>query len=209
MVKPQELWINGVDRTAEIVAFAESIGLERVAAGRVSNYFLTEFFCRSNISGEVDPFMVMDEIKYLEGCGRRTGTKEASQFTGKVLSGLWHKHHREIGIRSMAINLQQALREHGIPSLEAIVKEAEESGEDHYVTEDVVRQIAHDVAVGNYERRSDADKLTGEWIVFAKNEAKNYYLCLGKHNSGDDVIRQKIESVCIVEFPFLVDILKA
>lgn len=203
MVEPQKLCINGVDRTAEIVAFAESIGLKSVASGRISNYFLAEFFCRANISGEVDPFMVMDEIKHLEGCGRRTGTKEASQFKGKVLSGLWHKHHREIGIRSIAINLQHALGDHGIPSLEAI------SGKDRYGTEDVVKQMAYEVTVGNYERRSDADKLTGEWIVFAKNEGKNYYLCLGKHHSGDDVIRQKIENVCVVEFPFLVDVLKA
>ena len=44
MVKPQKLCANGVDRTAEIVAFSEYIGLESVASGRVSNYFLTEFF---------------------------------------------------------------------------------------------------------------------------------------------------------------------
>lgn len=209
MVKPQELFINSVDRTTEIISFAEAIGLERAAAGRYSAYFLTELFCRGNLSCEVDPFMVMDEIRYLEGCGRRTGTKEPSLFTRSVLSGLWHKHHREIGIRSMAMNLQHALREHGIPSLEAMVKEAEESGEDRYITEDVVNQIAHDAVIGNYERRSDADRLTGEWIVFAKKEDKNYYLCLGKHGSGDAVTRQKIESVCVVEFPFLAEILKA
>lgn len=207
MVKPKELFVNGVDRTVEVVGFAEAIDLERVAAGRYSAVFLAELFCRATISGDIDPFMVMDEIKYLEGCGVRTGTKEPSPFTRSALSGLWHKHHREVGIRSMAINLQHALREHGIPSLEAMLKEAEESGEDRYITRDDLQRAVDDVVQGNYERRSGAGKWTGEWIVYAKHEDKNYYLCLGKHGS-DDVLREKIDSVCIVEFPFVADILR-
>jgi hypothetical protein len=208
MFKPQELFINSVDRTEEILGFAKAIGLEDVAAGRYSAHFLTELFCHSAISGKINPFMVMDEIKYLEGCGGRTGTKEPSPFARSILSGLWHKHHREVGIRSMAMNLEHALRDYGLPSLEALVRTAEASGEDRYVTEDVVDQIAHDAVIGNYERRSDANRLTGEWIVFAKHEGQNYYLCLGTHKSGDGVIRQKIESVCVAEFPFLAGILK-
>jgi hypothetical protein len=38
-------------------------------------------------------------------------------------------------------------------------------------------------------------------------ENTKYYLCLAKHSDGDDVIRKKINSSCIYEFPFLKEIL--
>lgn len=208
MVELKELYINGVDRAAEAIGFANTIGLSRVAAGRYSNIFLAELFCYAS-GGDIEPSMVMDEIKYLEGCGERTGSKAPSQFTRNVLSGLWHKHYREIGLRSMAMNLQPALREYGIPSLQAALKEVEETGQERLVTRDDIQQFVQDVVEGNYGRRWDAGKLTGEWIIYAKHEGKNYYLCLGKHDSGDDMLRQKIEHFCVVDFPFLADILKA
>jgi len=75
------------------------------------------------------------------------------------------------------------------------------------MTEDDAKLIAHDVVHGNYMRRSDANQLTGEWIIYAQHEGQNYYLCLGEHNSGDDHIRAKIDSVCVPEYSFLSQLL--
>ena len=52
--------------------------------------------------------------------------------------------------------------------------------------------------------------MTGEWIVYAQHENQNFYLCLAKHNDGDEdhyeKIRERIERICMREFPFLKDV---
>jgi hypothetical protein len=35
---------------------------------------------------------------------------------------------------------------------------------------------------GNWKRLATAAKLTGEWIIYAHYDGKNYYLCLGTHD---------------------------
>lgn len=198
-----ELFVNGVDKTEEANAFSDAIGLSAATSGRHSRLFLAELFFRATIFGDINPFMVLDEIRYLEGRGNATGTKGPSMFKRSVLSGLWHKHHLQIGISSMAQNLENAMRTHGIPVLETMLKEAEASGEERYLTEMDIRKITDDAVNGNYKRRSDSGRLTGEWIVYAKYNDENYYLCLATHKTGDDRIRQKIEGVCVPEYPFL------
>ena len=48
--------------------------------------------------------------------------------------------------------------------------------------------------------------MTGEWIIFAKYNEKNYYLSLGDHTSDDMILRKMIDEWCIEEFPFILDI---
>ena len=44
-------------------------------------------------------------------------------------------------------------------------------------------------------------KLTGEWLVYAKSNDKNYFLCLATHSEGDqNIFDNKILS-CYQEFP--------
>src|SRR5690606_2262666 len=43
--------------------------------------------------------------------------------------------------------------------------------------------------------------LTGEWLIFKKHEGINYYLCLAKHDEGDDVIYERKIEPCLNEFP--------
>ena len=50
--------------------------------------------------------------------------------------------------------------------------------------------------------------MTGEWIVYAQHKNQKFYLCLAKHNDGDEKIREKIERICMREFPFLKDVLQ-
>jgi hypothetical protein len=60
-----------------------------------------------------------------------------------------------------------------------------------------------DSHAGLYWDRSEDDELTGEWIIFAEHDGKNYYLCLATRKEGYDVIADKIKSECCPEFPFL------
>lgn len=203
----KEIVINGVDRTSDLIRFAAQIGLDSATSGRYSVLFLTELYCHSMISCEINPFKVLAEINYLEGVDASTRTKLESEFVRPALRGLWHKHYLESNVPSLAKNLLNALQKYGLPDLERQVREIEASGEERYFSESDVVKIADEVVYKNYERRSDDGQLTGEWIVYAKHEDKNYYLCLGKHGM-DDVIRQKIENVCVAEYPFINEILK-
>ncbi|MBD9501085.1 hypothetical protein IB256_09870 [Pseudomonas sp. PDM17] len=201
-----EIFIKGEDRTQELRQFANTVGLNRSAEGRYSSLFLAQLFIQSFELGVLNAERVVVEIEALEGM-RQSHTKAPTAFRKPPLQGLWHKHHTVDGISSMAMNMLNGIRKDGIPWLEKSVKEAMDSGEERFVTEDDIRKICNDAVVGNYERRFEAKEMTGEWIVYACHKEKNYYLCLGAHNTGDDVIRRQIDSACVPEFPFLEDVL--
>jgi hypothetical protein len=76
----------------------------------------------------------------------------------------------------------------------------------HMLPQKVAAAVANDVGQ-IYAKRSRAQKLTGEWIVFAKHEGKNYYLTLAAHGEGDDHIFARIRDGCVSEFPFLSSLL--
>ena len=48
----------------------------------------------------------------------------------------------------------------------------------------------------SFEKRAAAKELTGEWIIYLQYEAKNYYLCCGAHNDGDQFIYDRIVQHC-------------
>jgi len=53
------------------------------------------------------------------------------------------------------------------------------------------------------EERENQSKLTGEWIVFAKHQGRNYYVTLATHTTGDQHTFDEIKSMAHAEFPFL------
>jgi hypothetical protein len=53
-----------------------------------------------------------------------------------------------------------------------------------------------------YRERSQSGEITGEWIIFARQNDVNYYLTLGSHTEGDEAIRQRVLDCC-AEFPNL------
>lgn len=196
---------DGSDMTAELLEFANVIGLEQATAGRYSLLLLLELYGGTQ-SGQMKPAKVIDEIRALEGM-RESSLKPASLFNRKPLQGLWHKHYLVDGVPSMATNLQRAINRYGLPWLENVVAEAQASGEERTLTEQDISQIAHDAVVGHWERLIEDSALTGEWIIFAQHQGKNHYLCLGRHKSGDEFLRSQIDAICVREFPFLSDIL--
>ena len=198
---------DGNDITSELVEFAEMHGLERAASGRYSLLLLFELYHWGH-AGRLNPGKVIEEIEFLEGLRQFIRSKPASVFDrNKPLRGLWHKHYLEDGLPSMAKNLRKGLMRYGIPCADRMVQDTEESGEERYFSRQDVMQIAHDAVEGNWKRLMDESALTGQWIIFARNESKNYYLCLGRHDSGDEKIREQIDKVCVREFPFLEQLL--
>lgn len=198
--------MNGEDRARELAMFAEQIGLQALAPGRYSVLFVIDLLVRSMSShGLGQPFGVMEELRHLEGQSPRSMTKAPTPFVRKPLAGLWHKHYWQGGLHSFAINMQKALHKYGIPALESRIRPPGEEPE--IMTEELLREVIDDAVLGNYQRRAADSQMTGEWLIYAQHVGKNYYLCLGQHDSGDDVLRKKIDDICCREFPFLTSIL--
>lgn len=197
---------DGEDMTTELSNFAKLSGLEKIASGRYSILFLLALYGGLQ-SGQQNPWKIIDEIEILEGHQKKSGLKQASLFNRDPLKGLWHKHYLEDGLASMARNLGRGLGKYGIPWFQKGIADAKSSGEERYVTEGDIADIANDTVAGNWERLKKDSALTGEWLIFARHENQNYYLCLARHKSDLQIIRKQIDEICVREFPFLINIL--
>ncbi|WP_213538880.1 hypothetical protein [Nitrosospira sp. NRS527] len=91
-----------------------------------------------------------------------------------------------------------------MPSFQQRIREAQEAGEERYISLEDCKAIANDVVHGNWMQLTTAAALTGEWIIYAQHEGKNYYLCLGTHDkSQHENLRKQIDALCCQEFLFL------
>jgi hypothetical protein len=188
--------------SAEFEGIIKAARLEQIAPGRISLLFLLSFWGAFK-ANRIDPFEVAREIEALEK-GETTGSKPPIQNRHPPLKGLWHKHYMQPDVASLAKNVQHGLKQFGIPYLQQKVRQAKEAGELHYFTVEDVAPIANDAVRGNWQRLRDAERLTGEWIVFAKHQGFNYYLTLATHDrTTHEHERQQIDAICCQEFPFL------
>lgn len=198
--------VNGQNVTEDLARFDEICGVSRATKGRHS-VFLTLQLKWGLEHGLVNPAKVLMEIESLEG-GGPSRTKPAVQNKHPPLKGLWHKHYMAEGMSSLATNLRNELLRTGLPSLERFVRDAREAGEQRYFGTEHVGLIVQDAVNNNWTRRTSESRLTGEWLLFAKHEGFNYYLCLGSHNrETHQGLRAAIEAICCEEFPFLRDLL--
>jgi hypothetical protein len=191
----------------QISQFAKALFLDRIAPGRISMVLLFQLYCCAHLPGAAqligDLPKIDVELRALEGNFlRSTGTKPAEQFTRPPLQGLWKKHYLVGGLRSYALNLKLGAGKKGC-EFSRIVKTRRNPD---IPPQEIAKNIAYDVGQ-IYADRSCAQQLTGEWIVFAKNEGKNYYLCLAGHNQGDEDIFRTIRDGCVSDFPFLGELL--
>jgi hypothetical protein len=163
-----------------------------------------EVYCRARVPTlPGDPAKIVAEVRGLEGLGS-SGTRAAEEFDRPPLRGFWKKHYLVGGMGSLAKNIMLGLGKKR-RGLRRIVQEHWNPATAHLPPEAVSRNIAN--AITNlYADRSLAQELTGEWIVFARHEGQNYYLCLAMHEEvrGDpNVLVERIKNGCVPEFPFL------
>ncbi|EKK5219814.1 hypothetical protein PN551_001266 [Cronobacter sakazakii] len=206
---PYSLMHGDVDKTEEIINTILSFGIKEEILTRISVLMIVQLYA-CFISRSENPFVIADEISCLEGNFLRgeSRTKPPTMFNRKpYLRGLWHKHYRGSGIDVMARNLQIALKNYGLPRLEAEVERIMKSGEERYFTAKDAALVAHEAVTENWLRRSNEQKITGHWIIYATHEGENYYLSLGRHTDDEAEIRRQIESTCLYQFPFLSEIL--
>ncbi len=126
---------------------------------------------------------IYDEIGRLEGIDRRPSiTKAAKEFKRPPLIGLWHKHHNQACF--IPNNLMLELMKDGT---------SEEVLAPYYgrFVGEVAGQIAYDLVMKPFDRRTSDHRMTGEFIVYERPEnGSNYYLTLGSHDKYDEIRRR-------------------
>ncbi len=167
-----------------------------MVAGRYSQGLVREF--DAHVEGRTaNVFQIFAELGALEGApmAHSSRTKAATQYSGKWLKGLWHKHYMQA--RFMARNIMQ----HWKPSrLEMLLAETM-SGRTAF-NEEAIKVFTHSFVSDGYLLRGDAGELTGEWIVFARQNDISYYLTMARHDEEDEAIwRRCVE--CRSDFPEL------
>lgn len=212
-------WLNGYG------AKCSNFFIHQLAAHNLDNYcsLRTPLFCNiiCNTVRPYNTFSIYDEICLLEWAifpkdipledrppafqipnRPAPKTKPASPFTGELLKGFWHKHHMQAGFLPFNLRQYQASRT-GKKRFEKFVADAfPQEGAAPKEWETFFSMMAHEATVGAYEARLEEHYLTGDWIVYANHEGRNYYLTLGKHDEGDAVILERIAQ-CRSDFPFL------
>lgn len=175
--------------------FAESLGLNEIAPNRYSNLFVLDLYIWNKYEGH-EPFLVINEIKVLEGFTTRRETKKASKFNNPPLKGLWHKHFFDA--HYVAQNLLNNLHQNFEKDWKDIFKD------DPIILPEKMNRFVSRITREALETKAKNGNLTGEWIIFAKHKKQNFYLSLGRHTQGDDVIFKRIKDNVFPQFPFLV-----
>jgi hypothetical protein len=181
----------------QLYEFADLYGLPKEIKSRISELFWLDLYIYELEYG-VNPNEILRAIEYLE-CGKPAlRTKPASPFLHKPLKGLWHKHF--FTARCVPHNISNAFKNGGLMKL---LQEVFDPNKSPVVTEEMTGELARRFVDEPIESRARDNRLTGEWIIFAKHNQKNYYLCVSTHNAGDQNIYDRINRYCLSEFPFL------
>jgi hypothetical protein len=168
-----------------------------MVTGRYSAGLIREFDAHVE-NGTANIFPIFDEIGALEGAktARPSRTKPASLLGGKWLKRLWHKHYTQA--RFMVKNLERHWTDDPDRLPRLIIDSL--SGRE-YCDEKAVRELSQGFVQGYLQRGKDG-RLTGEWVVFAKQDDVNYYLTLGTHTEEKEAIWRRCKA-CAAEFPGL------
>jgi hypothetical protein len=156
------------------------------------NIFALDFGCG------VPPHAILDAVRELEDGKQRIATKPATPFKNMPLRGLWHKHY--FCAHFLATNISLGLGKNGMMR---IIKEVMDPRNSPVITEEMEWELLRRVTDEPFEQRSANKQLTGEWIIYLPHNGKNYYLCCGTHDDGDQAIYESIMQLCVIDFPDL------
>ena len=175
----------------QLSEFAAWFDLSEEIESRISELLWLDLYIYDQECG-INPNDVVCEIKNLECGEHNSGTKPASLFKYEPLKGLYHKH-----FFSAHFILYNIFNDSKSGVLEKRINKMLDPNKSP--TKEMIGKVVH----GSIEDRATNNKLTGECIVFAKYDEKNYYLCLKTHNTEDQMTFDRINSNCQRDFPFL------
>jgi hypothetical protein len=141
------------------------------------------------------------EIDALEGLSPHSSTKRPTQFKRPPLHPFWHKHLSTSRHLIRNVGLRWSLERGGNRELDVAIETiATEYGDQPDLGQ---KRLVYQIVLGGIDDRARARQMTGDWIIFAKHEGRNFYLGLGTHQEADDAIYQRLRGGSEWEFPFL------
>ncbi|MBN1654344.1 MAG: hypothetical protein JXA30_11295 [Deltaproteobacteria bacterium] len=171
-----------------LTLFKDHVGLVGIDRTRFSRLFC-EQLVHIDHSQELCLFAVTDilqELEKLKPEGQHV--KNPGQFKHLPLRGLMHIHFGPGHfIHTNLMNEQKR------PDNQNRVEKAIENAQN---LDDAIKLFAHEMTFGSYKRRADRNGLTGEWIIYAKYDKRNYYLSLASHDETDQVIYDRMVERC-------------
>ena len=182
----------------QLVDFADLTGLNTLAPNRCSWLLVADMLVNLEVNG-IDPFHIVQEIKALEDKSQLSHAKPETQFKHPPLYPLWHKHY--FSAHFLPHNLHAELNRGG--KLEKLVNEIFDSNKSPIVTKEMINELSHRVTHETFESRAKEGRVTGEWLVFAKHNEENFYLCMATHDKGDHAIYEKLAYACKRQFPMI------
>lgn len=184
-------------------AIEERVMLYGIGSAAVSSLILLQLQWMFE-SRTWDPHQVTDEIRSIEEGTNATGTKRASQFRHPPLEGLWHKHFFQDQFMVENIRLHWGM-ERAVEGRRSKLRDMidRECAGLEVFTPEVLRRIPHLIVEDGVFGRGEADKLTGEWIIFKEHCGRRYYLTLASHVEDNQAIYARILAWCQPEFPDL------
>jgi len=146
---------------------------------------------------------VLREIDALEGPDAYSMTKKAEQFSRPPLFPFWHKHFSTPRHLFRNIGIRWGADKSGNRDLTKMIEKAEAK----YGHEPELWQkyLAYQFVMGGYQERAASRRMTGDWIIFAKHEGKNFYLDMATHEEAQepDRLMKKLWQGSAAEFSFL------
>lgn len=192
----------------EFARFRDWLVVDSNLAQRISELFWLDMFVGYKRSS-LDCRTVLDIVKGLERGEPKNGLKSTSKFKRPPLKGLWHKHH--YSGQYLPMNVADNILDDRLKEVaEKLKAEDIPPGERSHRYRGAAMKAVKD----SLSDRSTNQKLTGEWIIFAKSNDENFYLSLGYHNLGcpsterDQFLIDRIRQHCVQEFPGALDFLK-
>jgi hypothetical protein len=134
--------------------------------------------------------VICNEIGAIEKhpLAKSSRTKRDEALTGD-LTGLRHKHLMDARFIAKNVFNHWAARDEELVQLCANVMA------DEAIPLDKKPGHIFHLVMASYEHRSRARRLTGEWIVFARHQKRNYYLSLASHSEQTrDILLRCLEA---------------
>ncbi|SRR6266436_4125370 len=170
-----------------------------------------------SFGGKVHAFdyrVIVDEIAHLENPSLPTSTKRAEPLSG-MLKGFWYKHFFEARMlpnnlkEEITINFDRLWHRDFLKARRAdlVLRDTTDVGR---LTGLIAQTLVHGAFLNRLGANSPTTKsrVTGEWLVFAKNKGRNVYLTVAVHAESNAAVATRVWQ-CGAAYRFVLEILKS
>lgn len=190
----------------EVAHFTENdIGFYGVDVSRISQFLkiqLTAFgkhgpYCSSNLTG------IIQGLENVEG---HPPPRRSDAFTEEPLKGLWKSHFFDPLFMVHNVFNHWEIHKKKSKKFDHLVQQVQQEESLHPSKVGWQGRFANAFFVDGLNARSqEPEGLTGEWIIYAKHQGQNYYLCASKHTTRNSAQERQlhvfISTVLKEEFP--------